>query len=147
MLQQPRPFSTTFFNRKELLTSVLQGLVITAGTLFIYTYAVNRGFNEAHTRTMVFTCIIAANVLLTLVNRSFYYSLFTTLNYKNNLVRLVICTSSFISMGLIYLPPLAAFFKFERLSPLELSFSIGIGLLSVAWYELVKWSKRLRFSH
>lgn len=147
MLQQPRPFSTTFFNRKELLTSVLQGLVITAGTLFIYTYAVNRGFNEAHTRTMVFTCIIAANVLLTLVNRSFYYSLFTTLNYKNNLVRLVICTSSFISMGLIYLPPLAAFFKFGRLSPLELSFSIGIGLLSVAWYELVKWSKRLRFSH
>lgn len=144
MLQKPRPFSTTFFNRKELLTSVLQGLVITAGTLFTYTYAVNRGFNEAHTRTMVFTCLIAANVLLTLVNRSFYYSLFTTLKYKNNLVVIIICASSLISMGLIYLPPLAAFFGFEHLSTLELSFSIGIGLISVAWYELVKWSKRYK---
>ncbi|MGY0036474.1 cation-translocating P-type ATPase [Pedobacter sp. NJ-S-72] len=62
MLQKPRPFTVTFFNFKELLTSVVQGLMITAGTLFIYQYAVNKNYNEALTRTMVFTGLIAANI-------------------------------------------------------------------------------------
>ncbi|MBC7866473.1 MAG: HAD-IC family P-type ATPase, partial [Gloeobacteraceae cyanobacterium ES-bin-316] len=43
MQQKPRPFSTTFFNLKELATSILQGLIITAGTLTCYQYAVQQG--------------------------------------------------------------------------------------------------------
>src|SRR5690606_38988214 len=35
MVQRPRPFTTTFFNFKELATSVLQGLVITMGSLSV----------------------------------------------------------------------------------------------------------------
>ena len=90
MTQKPRPFTTTFFNAKKLSTSILQGLMITAGTLLCYQYAVQQGFSEAHTRIMVFTTLIAANIFLTLVNRSFYYSIFTTMRYKNNLVLLII---------------------------------------------------------
>lgn len=59
---------------------------------------------------MVFTCLIAANVMLTLVNRSFYYSLLTTIRYKNNLVLLIIGITLLISAALIYLRPLANFF-------------------------------------
>ena len=36
--------------------------MITAGTLLCYQYAVQQGFNEAHTRTMVFTVLITANI-------------------------------------------------------------------------------------
>lgn len=39
MLKPPRPFANTFFNFHELATSIMQGLVITAGTLIIYQYA------------------------------------------------------------------------------------------------------------
>ena len=53
MLQKPRPFTTTFFNWKELSTSIIQGLVITIGSLFIYQYAVYFKFDETTTRTMV----------------------------------------------------------------------------------------------
>lgn len=63
--------------------------MITAGTLITYQYAVHTGFSESLTRTMVFTVLIAANVSLTLVNRSFYYSVITTMRYKNNLVILI----------------------------------------------------------
>ena len=84
MLQKPRPFTDTFFNWKELSTSIIQGLVITLGTLFVYQYCVNSNYNEAITRTMVFTCLVTANIFLTLSNRSFYYSIFTTIQYKNN---------------------------------------------------------------
>lgn len=142
MLQQPRPMSVTFFNWKELTTSMLQGLVITAGALLTYQYAVSSGYDENITRTMVFTVLISANIVLTLVNRSFYYSIFTTLGYKNNLIVLIIGITIAITSALIFIDPLAAFFKFSHLSIEQLLASTGAGFVSVIWYEIVKWVKR-----
>ncbi len=144
MRQKPRPFSTTFFNWKELATSIAQGLMITAGTLITYQYAVYKGFDEALTRTMVFTLLIAANILLTLVNRSFYYSIFTTIKYKNNLVLLIISITVAVLSLLLLIKPLTRFFKFESLNLSQLLISVGIGFVSVIWYEAVKWRKRIK---
>ncbi len=143
MLQKPRAFTSTFFNLKELATSIVQGLVITAGTLFIYQYAVHHELNEPITRTMVFTVLIAANIVLTLVNRSFYYSILTTVRYKNNLVVLIIGITIFITGLLLYVKPLSIFFEFEELNFMQLSIAIATGFVSVIWYEAVKWRKRI----
>lgn len=142
MTQKPRPFTITFFNWKELMTSIIQGLMITAGTLTMYQYAVYQGFNESITRTMVFTALISANIFLTLVNRSFYYSIITTMKYKNNLILLIISITVIISGALIFVKPLAAFFEFKPLNLLQMLISIGAGFLSVIWYEVVKWGER-----
>jgi P-type Ca2+ transporter type 2C len=142
MTQLPRPFTSTFFSWKELSTSILQGLFITIGTLFIYQYSVQNAYNEQLTRSMVFTTLITANVFLTLVNRSFYYSIFTTMKYKNNLVLLVIGITVFITALLIYVHPFADFFEFEHLNFVQLSTCIGVGFVSVIWIELVKWRNR-----
>ena len=143
MSLKPRPFATTFFNWSELATSLLQGLLITAGTLTTYQYAVHQGYNEPITRTMVFTALLSANILLTLINRSFYYSILTTIRYKNNLVWLIIGITIAIEVALIYVPALSSFFKFGYLTPAQAGTSIGIGALSVIWYEAVKWRKRI----
>ena len=66
MSQKPKSISTTFFNLKELSLSVFQGLFITLGTLFVYQFAVANNYNEALTRTMVFTVLITANISNTL---------------------------------------------------------------------------------
>lgn len=142
MKENPRPLTNTFFNKNELTTSIIQGLMITAGTLAVYQYAVYNGFNEHLTRTMVFTVLISANIFLTLVNRSFYYSIFTTLKYKNNLVPLMIAITILITGMLIYIKPIAEFFEFETPDPGMLLLSVVIGFFSVIWYELVKWKKR-----
>ena len=144
MLQKPRPFTNTFFNWKELATSIVQGLMITAGTLLIYQYAVRNGYDENTTRTMVFATLISANIILTLVNRSFYYSIFTTLKYKNNLVPLIIFITITITTALIYIDPLAAFFKFDHLNMQQLLISIAAGFVFVIWFEFVKLYNRLR---
>lgn len=144
MAQLPRVLSNTFFNWKELTTSIIQGLMITVGTMAAYQYAVNQQLDEATTRTMVFTVLIAANILLTLVNRSFYYSLFTTLKYKNNLVVLIILITIAITGLLIFVPPLTIFFGFAQLPFNLILISMGIGFVSVIWYELVKLIKRLK---
>jgi len=142
MLQKPRPFTNTFFNWHELTQSILQGIVIAAGTLITYQYAVYKGYDEAITRTMVFTVLIAANIFLTLVNRSFYYSVFTTIKYKNNLLVLIIGITIAICAVLLFVKPLTQFFEFEQLNAFQLLFSIAIGFVFVIWYELVKWGKR-----
>jgi Ca2+-transporting ATPase len=144
MSQKPRAFTSTFFNLRELTTSIIQGLVITAGTLFIYQYAVHQGLNEPITRTMVFTVLIAANIVLTLVNRSFYYSILTTVRYKNNLVLLIISITVLITGLLLYVKPLSNFFEFEELNFMQLSIAVATGFVSVIWYEGVKWGKRIK---
>ncbi|WP_426430180.1 cation-translocating P-type ATPase [Winogradskyella sp. HB-48] len=144
MQKKPRPLKSVFFNWKELTTSVIQGVVITFGVLSVYQIAVAEGYNEATTRTMVFIVLMSANVFLTFVNRSFYYSVLTTLKYKNNLVPLVIGTTVLITVLLLFVAPLNQFFQFEILKPNPILISIAIGFISVIWYELVKWVKRIR---
>ena len=143
MKQTPRALSNTFFNWKELTTSIIQGLMITVGTMVAYQYAVHQLWDEATTRTMVFTVLIAANILLTLVNRSFYYSLFTTMQYKNNLVLVIILITMAITAILIFVPTLTNFFEFAQLTINQILISMVIGFSSVIWYELIKWRKRL----
>lgn len=139
MAQKPRPITNTFFNIKELTTSIIQGLMITAGTLTAYQYAVYHAYSEPTTRAMVFVVLIAANIVLTLVNRSFYYSVITTLRYKNNLVLLIIGITIAMSGLLLYVKPLATFFGFEPLNLSQIAISVGTGLVSVIWFEAVKW--------
>jgi len=143
MEQPPRKVGQTFFRWKELFTSILQGLAITAGTMAVYLYAVYLHKDETLTRTMVFTTLVSANIMLTLVNRSFYYSVFTTAGYKNRLIPFILLTTIVLTALVIYVQPFNSFFDFKPVSSTELLFSAGIGFLSAAWYELVKWRKRI----
>ena len=142
MEQKPRPFTRTFFNFRELTTSIFQGLMITVGILFIYQYAVHSNYGESLTRTMVFLTLIVSNITLTLVNRSFYYSVITTLGYKNKLVPLIISITIVITALFIFVEPFIGFLKLERLSLTQTFLSIFTGFLFVIWYEILKWNER-----
>lgn len=144
MLQKPKVISTTFFRWRELAVSIIQGLVIALGTLFIYRFAVYNGYNEELTRTMVFTDLVVANIFLTLINRSFYYSIWTTLKYKNRLVLYIIGITVTLMILLLFVRPLTNFFEFDTLNFSQLLLCIGIGFISVIWFEFVKLIKRRR---
>jgi Ca2+-transporting ATPase len=144
MSQKPKALTTTFFNWKELSISIIQGLVITAGTLFVYQYSVMNGYNEALTRTMTFTVLIAANIFLTLINRSFYYSILTTLKYKNNMVVFIILITIVILGLILYVKPLTVFFEFETMNFSQLLICVAIGFITVIWFEIAKLVKRTK---
>jgi Ca2+-transporting ATPase len=135
MERKPKVFVKTFFDIRELSTSIVQGLMITAGLISIYWYAVNSGQSLPTTTSMVFITLITANIILTLVNRSFTYSLLTTLKYKNNLIPLVIATTMLMVIVIFAIAPLREFFRFETPSFVGISASIFSGLVSVIWFE------------
>ena len=139
MLLPPRQLTNSLFNKMEIFTSIIQGLVITIGILLVYQYSIYKAFDEAYIRTMIFIVIITSNVFLTLVNRSNYYSILTTLFYKNNMIPFIISLSVFITGLLIYIPTLTTFFEFKSLEIEHLLISIVIGFISVIWFEFEKW--------
>ncbi len=146
MQQKPKALSATFFNWKELSISIIQGLIITLGTLFIYQYSINNGYSEALTRTMTFTVLIASNIFLTLINRSFYYSILTTLKYKNNMVLYIILITITLLLLMLFVKPLTVFFEFEQLNFIQLLLCITVGFVSVIWFEIAKFAKRKKIS-
>lgn len=144
MVQRPRKMTDTFLNWKELSTSIIQGLVITLGVLFAYQYTVLNGGNEEKTRAIVFTTLTFSNILLTYVNRSFYYSIFETFRYRNVLMLAVNLATLTLLFAILFIKPLTQFFKVTPLTPNEIGFAFGVALLSVIWFEGYKLVKRKR---
>lgn len=142
MLEKPRPLTNTFFNLKEITISIIQGLVITLGLLLMYQYCVQNNFSETYTRTSIFLTLIASNIFLTLENRSFYYSIFTTIRYKNNLVLLIIGITIAVTSLLLFVPVFSKFFLFEIVDYTQIGLSILIAFVSVMWIEIYKIFKR-----
>lgn len=142
MLQKPRLITNTFFNLKELTISIFQGLAITAGTLFIYQVAVQKGYTEEMTRSLVFSTLIFANLFLTLVNRSFYFSALTSLRNKNVLLRIIVIATLTLLAMILYIPSFAFFFKITPLNGMQISWAIATAFVSVIWFEFYKWRKR-----
>jgi Ca2+-transporting ATPase len=108
----------------------------------VYQYAVQNELSEQVVRTMVFLVLISANIFLTLVNRSFYYSVITTLAYKNKLVPLIIGITVVMVGLMMWIQPVNKFFEFDVLNSVQISIALGAGFFSVIWFEIVKGIRR-----
>lgn len=142
MLQPPRPITQTFLSFREMNVSILQGLIITAGVLSAYQWSVAQGYGETATRSMVFTTLVLANIFLTLVNRSFYYSFIHSMRNRNKLMVGVIIITLLLLAAMLYIPPVARFFSITGLSLQELLICAAISATSVLWFEVWKLWKR-----
>lgn len=147
MHQKPRVMSSTFFNLKELSMSIFQGLAITCGTLFMYQLAVQKGYGEDLTRSFVFTTLIFSNIFLTLVNRSFYFSVFSTFRNKNTLLRIVIVATLVMLALILYIPSFSTFFKIASLNVMQLGWTIATAFVSVIWFEFYKLKQRKKLEN
>jgi len=142
MQRPPRKMGSTFLSMRQLMISIVQGLMITAACLGIGYYNIKQGNNDDVIRTVIFITLLFSNIFLTLANRSFKYSILKTITYKNNLVLLIIAIT-LIFIGLIlYVPFIRDLF---RLSPLSLT-GIGtcamVGMFGTLWIEIWKFLKR-----
>lgn len=141
---KPRPISETFLNWKELMISVVQGLMITAGVLFIYQYSLRQGGDEKTVRSMVFTTLIFANILLSFMNRSFYYYIYETITYKNRLIYYLTGITLLFMFMMLYVKPVSDFFSMTNLGFKQLFFCLSIAAASTLWMDIYKWCKRTK---
>lgn len=139
----PRVLTDTFLNWGELMVSIIQGLVITAGILWIYQYSVHLGNDEPTTRAWVFSTLIFANILLSLVNRSFHYSIFESFKNRNYLLVGISALVLVLLFVILYVKPVSGFFSVTPLTVKELGLTFLTAAVSVLWFEIYKLLKRL----
>lgn len=144
MHEKPRKMTETFFQVHELATSIVQGLVITLAVLSVYQYASHSGLSEQGVRSAVFLTLISANIFMTLQNRSFYYSILTTIRYRNSWVWLILGISTLFTALVFFVPAARNLFELDVLTWDQALACMGVGLVSVLWYEGVKAWKRHR---
>lgn len=138
MKKAPRPLQTNFFSLRELALSIVQGLVITTACLSLGFYFMKTGSSQELVRTVIYTTLIFSNAFLTLVNRSFYYSAFNTLRYRNWLMPLVLAISLAVLFCSIYLAPIRNLFQFSPLPVTTLLLCLGASFIGVIWLEFYK---------
>lgn len=142
MLRPPRKMSSTFLSFKQLLVSIIQGFMITAACLGIGFYYMQNGSSDAAIRTIIFTTLLFSNIFLTLVNRSFRYTVFTTVRYKNNLVPVIIGITLLLIASFLYVPYVRDLFRLQSLSPATIATCIAVALIGTLWIEVWKILKR-----
>ncbi|MDH5033464.1 cation-translocating P-type ATPase [Chryseobacterium cucumeris] len=142
MQRPPRALTDTFLNWRELTISIIQGIIITAGILWIYQYSLGLGNDEPKTRSLVFSTLIFSNILLSLVNRSFYYSIFESFKNRNFLLTGISVLVLVLLLFILYVKPVSAFFSVTPLEAKELGMTLIVAAISVLWFELYKLMKR-----
>ncbi|MBP2615225.1 cation-translocating P-type ATPase [Chryseobacterium jejuense] len=145
MQKPPRALTETFLNWRELTISIIQGLLITAGILWLYQYSAGHGNDEAKTRALVFTTLIFSNILLSLVNRSFYYSMLESFKNRNILLVGISVLVVLLLLIILYAAPVSGFFSVTALSIKELGLALLTASVSVLWFEIYKLIKRYYF--
>jgi Ca2+-transporting ATPase len=138
MKLSPRPRDAGLFNREELLLSIVQGIVITAGCLALYYIFMNDGATLEKVRTIVFTSLLISNVFLTFVNRSVTQTIKYTIHYKNKLAPFIIVISVAFLAAILALPFLRNLFQLTTISAGELALCTGVALAGVMWFEVYK---------
>jgi Ca2+-transporting ATPase len=138
MDKNPRPPKQNMFSAKELLISIVQGLVITTGLLSQYFYYMQHGYPIEYVRTVVFTTLILSNIFLTFTNRSFEESLNKTFRYKNSLVPYVLSISVIFLLSILFINPVRNIFKLTSIGLNHFFACLLTSLLCTAWFELYK---------
>ncbi len=143
MFKKPLKTGATFLSLKQLTISIVQGLMITAGCLFLGFYYIKAGSNDETIRTIIFISLLFSNIFLTLINRSFVYSIFKTIFYKNNLVPIILITSLLLMFVLLYVPSMRTLFGLTQLNFNQIFLCFSVAIISTLWIELYKWIKRI----
>jgi len=142
MNRPPRKPQEPLFGRRTIVLSLLQGMMVLAIVLCVFSIAIYRGQGEIEARALTFTTLIVANLSLILTNRSWSRTILATLRSPNGALRWVL-GGTLVLLGLVlYVPFLQEVFHFATLHPNDLLICLFAGVFSILWFEGLKILRR-----
>ncbi len=142
MNRPPRSVKQKFFGGSKIFMSCMQGLGILLLVLGVYFVGLRLEYSAEVVRTMCFTTLIVSNILTILTNRSWENNLFQILKTPNASVKWIVGGTILFLVAVLFVPFLHGLFKFAPLSALQIAASVGVGCLSIIWFEIYKAVKR-----
>ncbi|OQB38731.1 MAG: hypothetical protein BWY05_00330 [Euryarchaeota archaeon ADurb.Bin165] len=138
MKRPPRSRDEMLFTRKTLFLSLMQGFVVLFVVFLVYVYALSTGLSEDEVRTMTFTTIVLANLLLILTNRSWSETIISTIRTPNKAMRWVFVGTISSLLLILSLPALRDLFRFDSLPAGGIIIVTLAAVVSVLWFEAWK---------
>jgi len=142
MMRLPRKMGSTFLSARQLLVSIIQGIIITAGCLGIGYYYLHLQHDDKTVRSVIFITLLFSNIFLTLVNRSFHFTVLTTIKYKNNLVLLIIGITLLCIAAFLYMPFMQQLFRLTTIRITDIFICAAVAFISTCWIELWIMTKK-----
>lgn len=138
MNRKPRDPKEKLFNRRMIVISLLQGVVVLIIVMGVYSIAILRelGVNEA--RTLAFTSLIVANLGLIMTNRSWTRTIFASIKTPNTAVLWIFCGAIIFMSIILFVPAIREIFKFSYLHVIDILICITAGVISIVWFEIFK---------
>ncbi|MFA6169751.1 MAG: cation-translocating P-type ATPase [Candidatus Margulisiibacteriota bacterium] len=142
MQRPPRKLSDRLFDRNALVISLLQGLSVLAVVMIVFLLALYLGKSENEARSLTFTTMVFANLMLILTNLSWTQNIIYVIRKKNSALWWVIAGTLVALFLVLYLPFLRELFHFEVLHLNDLVISFLGGAASLMWFEVLKMLNR-----
>jgi len=143
MQRPPRDAQAPLFAGGTLWLALVQGLGALAAVLAAFGWA-HSHMPEPEARAFAFATLVVSNLSLILSNRSATQPLWVTLRTPNHRLWAVVGFALGLLLLALYLPWASHALRFAPLPAHELASACGLGVLSVAWFEGVKWVRRRR---
>ncbi len=135
MNRPPRNLKESLFGKKVFIFSLLQGLGILIAVFLVFILALYLKKGELEARTLSFTTLVFANIMLIITNLSWSKNLVGIVKAKNKALWLVVI-GALSALGLaIYLPVVRNIFHFSVLSVWDLLIALASGMVSLLWFE------------
>ena len=141
MQRPPRDAAAPLFGGATLWLAGVQGLGVLAVVLAAFAWASPR-IPEPEARAFAFATLVVGNLALILSNRSSTRSLWATLHTPNRTLWVVVGGAFVLLLAALYIPWAVDTLQFAPLPAHELAAACGLGLLSVMWFEGIKWIRR-----
>ncbi|RFC39892.1 MAG: Ca2+-transporting ATPase [Candidatus Nitrotoga sp. CP45] len=141
MQRPPRDAAAPLFGGITLWLALLQGLGVLAMVLAAFAWASPR-IPEPEARAFAFATLVIGNLALLLSNRSATRSLWATLHTPNRTLWVIVGLAFALLLAALYIPWAVGMLRFAPLPAHELAAACGLGLMSVVWFEGIKWARR-----
>ena len=147
MNRMPRQPRTGIFSRNDLLLAVGQGFAVFISVFFVFLMAIATQASEERIRSLTFTTLVIANVLLILINRSRSLTIWEAVFKRQNVaVPWIIGGAIALLLVILNVPIVSAAFGVESLGLIDYLGLSLMALISLIWYDVYKIIKR-RTSH
>ncbi len=139
MESPPRGLREPMFGGRVLTIAALQGFSVLAATVAVYLWAVLDGMSHDVVRSVTFAALVAGNLALILVNRSWRLPVWRTFRERRNgTLKWILGGAALLLVVVLSVPGLRRAFSFGAITPAEWCVAIAAGFVAVAWFEIYK---------
>ena len=138
----PRRPDARLFDKTVLIRGLWQGVGLLALLLGVYATARRLSHSDDVARAMTFSVLVLSNLALIFANRFWNQSTLLARGGSNHAFVWIAVATVIVLGSILGVPVLSGLFSFATPSPVMLFAGVGTAVLSLLWFEAVKWGLR-----